>query len=114
MTTFTSTEIFMEISITTVDLGDGVTSIRGEPITVTVVDGGTGPQGPPGASAPLPLAYSVVAVSLWSQAHSFGYLPEVRLIDPTGSAVAIGAQYPDANTVFLLFPTPFTGTIILS
>jgi hypothetical protein len=63
-----------------------MTNIPGEPITVTV--GGTGPRGPPGVPAPLPLAYSVVGVSSWSQAHSFGYLPEVRLIDPTGTAVA--------------------------
>ena len=73
--------------------------------------GPTGPQGPPGRSG---VEYSLVSVSSWSHAHDFPYYPSVHLVDNTGQIAYLGATYPDASTVNLSFPQPFTGTVVLS
>lgn len=64
--------------------------------------------------APPPITYAVTAISTWNQVHTFPYPPSVRLIDPSGEWVDIGVEYPNPTTVHISFPTPFTGTIILS
>lgn len=76
------------------------------------VVGPPGPQGPPGTG--FPSVFQVTDVGSWHQQHDFLYLPDVRLIDELGEDVEIGVEYPDANHVYIEFPTPFTGTIILS
>lgn len=74
--------------------------------------GPPGPQGPPGTGAPE--VYQLQAVSTWNHAHDFPYLPDVRLVDENNEVVEIGVEYPDAQTVYLTFPQPFTGTVYLS
>lgn len=69
-----------------------------------------GPQGPPGVGSPLTFTGTW---SSFSTAHTFAYLPPVRLIDSTGEEVEIGVEYPDATHVAVTFPTPFTGTIVV-
>lgn len=83
-----------------------------DPQQVVVVEsirgGGSGDNGYP------PTVYHLTAVSSWNQVHVYSYLPEVRLIDETGVGVEIAVEYPDAAHVYIEFPLPFTGTVILS
>lgn len=67
-----------------------------------------GTLGPQGA-----LSYPLTAASDWFHVHAFGYPPQVRLVQD-GQAVDIAVEYPDASSVYLTFPSPFTGTVILS
>lgn len=79
--------------------------------------GPAGPQGPtgPAGGAPSPITYTVTAVSSWVKAHAFPYPPSVRLIRGSDSvSVEIGVTYSDSAHVFLQFPTPFTGQVVLS
>lgn len=102
--------------------------VIGQPTTVNTVSTSTetiqvtelgivGPQGPagePGTGGQGPIAYQLVQVSSWAQAHTLGYLPEVRVIDEGGNVVGMSVSYPSPTTVYLLFPTPFTGEVLLS
>ena len=97
-----------------------VVVVRTAPTVVVVRS--PGPQGPrgvagvagvAGASAPPPQSHDLLAVSSWSLAHTFGYPPEVMLLDEAGSVVETGVDYPDADTVSITFPTPFTGRVLL-
>lgn len=74
--------------------------------------GQQGPPGPPGTS--FAVTYVLTSVSSWSQAHDFSYYPSVRLIESLGDEVETNIEYPDAHTVYIEFPMPFTGTVILS
>jgi hypothetical protein len=74
--------------------------------------GATGPQGPPGTK--FAEQYELTSVSSWNHAHDFDYYPVVRLVLPSGQEVETDIEYPDAHTVYISFPTPFTGTVILS
>jgi hypothetical protein len=74
--------------------------------------GPTGPQGAPGTA--FAISYVLTNVSSWSQPHTFPYYPAVRLINDQGEEVEIEIEYPDAHTVYIEFPLPFTGTVILS
>lgn len=67
-----------------------------------------------GTGGATPISYSVTNVSSFSRTHTFGYFPEVRLVDQTGESADIGVEYPDIETVSIDFPVPFTGTVILS
>lgn len=67
-----------------------------------------GTLGPQGA-----LSYPLTAASDWFHVHAFGYPPQVGLVQD-GQAVDIAVEYPDASSVYLTFPSPFTGTVILS
>lgn len=58
--------------------------------------------------------YPVTLVSSFHQAHIFPYPPNVSLVDQSGHSVNIGVSYPDSTHIFIEFPSPFTGTIILS
>lgn len=97
----------------------------GEPTTVNTVSTSTelvsveelgivgprGPQGPPGGH---PEVFELLAVSTWTYQHDFPYRPELRLVDVDNEAVEVGVEYPDAQTVSITFPVPFTGTVYLS
>lgn len=76
--------------------------------------GPPGPQGASGQDGSAPQAYQLFAVSQWTQLHTYGYPPEVRLVDEDNEAVEVGVDYPDAHTVSITFPVPFTGTVYLS
>lgn len=80
------------------------------PVLVFPVAGPAGAQGPPGIGSPLTFTGTW---SSFSAAHTFTYLPPVRLVDATGEEVEIGVEYPDPTHVAITFPTPFTGTIII-
>lgn len=99
-----------------------VNSVTASTEKVTVRELGiVGPQGPAGPSGPAgtgtgggPVAFPVSDVSSWYQTHSFGYLPEVRLVDDQNQEVGIGVEYPARDAVAITFPTPFTGIIYLN
>ena len=68
------------------------------------------------AVRPPPLIYHLSAVSSWSMEHSFTYKPDVMLFDTNNGGIEriyATTNYPDPTHVALLFPTPFTGTVIL-
>lgn len=90
----------------------GVTEL-GQPIVVAtpIVAGPQGPAGPPGNT---PQSITLTAASDWNYTHDYPYMPEVRLIDPNGNWVGVGVQYPDAHTIYISFPVPFTGTVLLT
>lgn len=102
--------------------------VIGEPTVVNAISTSTeavsvaelgivGPQGPPGApgiGGGAPLVFSLVDVSSWAQQHTLGYLPEVRVVDAEGNIVGMSVAYPTPDTVYLVFPTPFTGEVLLS
>jgi hypothetical protein len=73
--------------------------------------------GPAGAAGTGPGRHDPVTFTgTWtsfSTAHTFGYRPDVWLIDAAGEAVDIAVEYPDATHVAITFPVPFTGTILL-
>lgn len=74
-----------------------------------------GPAGPKGDSAlPIVNTYTLTAASNWTQAHTFPYPPNVRLIDASNVDVGAEIHYPDPTHVNLSFPSPFTGTAVLS
>lgn len=104
--------IKVDVSQTTVVYSDVPVDVNVGSLTVTVAEGLQGPQGPAGAG--VHQVYSLISVSSWSHSHPFLYAPEVRLIDASGLGVDIGVEYPDSSTVYIEFPTPFTGTVILS
>lgn len=73
-----------------------------------------GPQGPAGPPGGAPEVHPVTAISTFSVTHQFSYPPEVRLVDSAGDAVDVGVEYPTPQSVYIEFPTPFTGVIYLS
>jgi hypothetical protein len=76
-----------------------------------VINGGGGGGG--GGYIP-PTTYHVTAISSFSRAHEYPYEPEVRVITAGNVGAITAVEYPDSSHVYLEFPTPFTGTIILS
>lgn len=60
-----------------------------------------------------PLVYELVAASSWSTPHPFPYPPDVQLVERGVARVYMGATYPDGSHVYLLFPTPYTGKVVL-
>lgn len=76
--------------------------------------GPRGPQGPTGPSGLNPQSYALTGASSWYHVHDYTYPPAVRLVDGSGEEVEIGVDYPDATSVSLVFPVPFTGTVYLS
>lgn len=91
-----------------VEFADDTAAI-GEPVRVTLVEGGQGRDG----TDNVPDAYTLVAVSNWTQAHGKPYLPDVRLVDPANRVVLADVTFPDSAHVNLSFPTPFTGTVFV-
>jgi hypothetical protein len=79
---------------------------------ILAIIGPHGPTGPSGTT--VAVEYTLVAVSSWTQAHSFGYLPTVSVFANGNENVAMSVSYPTTGTVHLTFPTPFTGKVVLS
>jgi hypothetical protein len=71
-----------------------------------------GPPGPAGGGIAA-VAYTLTAVGSWTHTHAFPYPPEVQLVLAAGERVYADVEYPDSTHVALVFPTPFTGTVIL-
>jgi hypothetical protein len=95
---------------TTVDITQvaPVPSFVGVPIVV----GPQGPVGPPGTGGAE--QYVLSSVSSWSKEHDYSYLPDVRFYKSDGSRIMFGYDCPDSSHVYVEFPTPFTGTVVLS
>lgn len=66
-----------------------------------------------GAGGEEALRYDLVAVSSISLEHAFANPPIVYVVQD-GELAMIGADYPDATHVYLVFPKPFTGTVVLN
>ena len=86
---------------------------------VVLVQLGTpGPPGPRGVPGPSggrnPITLELTDVSSWTFTHDFPYLPDVRLIAQNDEEVSIGVKYPAEDVIFIEFPAPFTGRVILS
>jgi hypothetical protein len=85
-----------------------VETIQGDPGP----PGPTGPTGPPGSGVGS-LAFTLNGVPSVTLEHSFAVLPMVYVI-ADGQLALIGASYPDATHVHLVFPQPFTGVVVLN
>lgn len=82
------------------------------PVIVLPVEG---PQGKPGevvGGRPVPVVYE----GTWTSAllaHSFPYPPEVWLIGNNGISYAAGYTHNDATHIYIEFPVPFSGKIVI-
>lgn len=92
----------------------------GEPHIVTVegrgaqgVVGPAGPQGPPGTAPHIPFVQSSPA-STWTITHTLATFPNVVVVLDGVGPVVPDVQYPDVETVVLEFPSPQSGTAVLS
>jgi len=61
-----------------------------------------------------PDIYQLIGVTTWTQQHTFSYKPAVRVLDTNNTEVLIAHNYPDATHVSIVFPSPFTGIVLLS
>lgn len=68
--------------------------------------------GPRGPAAAAPLVFTGTWSS-FSTAHTYAYLPPVRVVAADGTEVTADVEYPDATHVAITFPAPFTGTILI-
>lgn len=59
------------------------------------------------------LRFDLRNVSSISLEHAFANPPIAYVVD-NGQLALIGASYPDASHVYLQFPHPFTGTVVLN
>ena len=107
--------VVVEDSTSTLVIEDGDETvelvIEEETTTLVISESDPGPPGPPGPPRAAQ-TYPVVAVSSWSHSHGLNYPPMVWLQQGT-ELVLVGAQYPDNDTVYITFPVPFTGTIVI-
>lgn len=83
-----------------------------------------GPQGPAGADgAPGPAGAAggsvfehvqLIAASTWTVPHNLGRRSQVTILDDSHIEVEADVDQSDINTVVVTFPTPQTGTVIVS
>lgn len=99
-------------AVIVVDSRAGGATVVGGQVLVTVGQGVQGPQGPAGG-APAPVVVTLTDAPEWSYPHTFPYDPDVAFIDSQARRVYAGVDYPNGGTVHALFPTPFTGKVIL-
>lgn len=118
----------INMTVVTVTTPPPTTATVGLPVSVNTISisteqvnvqelgivGPRGPQGPAGPSGLNPQSYVLTDVSSWFHVHDYAYPPNVRLVDGSGEEVEIGVDYPDASSVSIVFPVPFTGTVYLS
>ena len=95
-------------------IGDGndiaVTVQTGDPITLTVQAGATGP---PGSSASYLHTQSSPA-STWTVNHNLGTRPAVEVRDTGGNEILAGVTHASANQVLISFVSAKTGTAFCS
>lgn len=83
------------------------------PISIEVFDGLRGRDGGEVSGYVPPLTFSLSGVSSYTATHSFPYYPQVRLLDINKQAVDTDTEYPSSTQVHVVFPSPFSGTLIL-
>jgi hypothetical protein len=88
---------------------------------VAIIELGTsGPQGPkgdPGEVLYSDLSYvhnQASAASVWTINHNLQFIPNITVVDSSGTVVEGSYNYPDENTVVLTFSSAFAGKAYLS
>ena len=88
---------------------------------IAVIELGTsGPQGPkgdPGEVLYEDLSYvhnQASAASVWTINHGLQFIPNITVVDSSGTVVEGSYSYPDSNTVVATFSNPFAGKAYLS
>ena len=80
--------------------------------------GPQGPRGPAGqAGAPGGSAYEhvqSVAASVWNVVHGLGRRSHATILDADGVEIETDVQHASINEIVVQFPTPQTGTVIVS
>lgn len=76
-----------------------------------VVAGPPGPPGPPGGSALIMRQLEPMAT--WTWPHPLGRLPVITVYSDDGELVEPDV-YATPQTVSLVFPSPYTGTAVLT
>lgn len=75
-------------------------------------DGAQGPAGAPGGSA-----YEheqSVAASVWNVVHNLGRRSHATILDDDGVEIETDVHHASINEIVVTFPTPQTGTVIVS
>lgn len=80
-----------------------------------MVPGPQGPQGPPGAAGSVYVHEQLVASSNWVITHNLGHFVSAVII-PTGETQSHAADVfqNSLNSATIVFPSPITGTAVLS
>lgn len=77
--------------------------------------GPVGPQGPAGAPGGSAFEHvQDVPAATWPVNHNLGRRAHVTILDPDGTEVEADIIHSSANSVVITFPTPHTGTVIVS
>lgn len=74
--------------------------------------GATGADGAPGGSAFV--FEQDVAVATWNVEHNLGRYAHATILDDDGEAVEADMVYPSVNMIVITFPSPHTGTVVVS
>lgn len=74
--------------------------------------GSTGPAGAPGGSAYEHIQSSAAAT--WNVNHNLGRLAHVSILETDGTEIEADVAHASINTVVITFPSPHTGTVIVS
>lgn len=108
------------VTITTND-DNVVVSTTDQVVTVSL--GTSGPQGPKGDKGDngevlfVDLSYvhdQVSASSVWTINHGLQFIPNITVVDSSGTVVEGSYNYPDENTVIATFSSAFAGKAYLS
>ena len=60
--------------------------------------------------APFPPYVQNTPATTWTITHGLGRYPDVVVVDTAGNKIEPGINYPDLNTVVLVFSAPTSGT----
>lgn len=77
----------------------------------------TGPQGPMGEIQPETLGYvhiQSVPSTTWTINHNMIFVPNITVVDSSGTVIEGSYDYPNSTTVVLSFSSPFSGKAYLS
>lgn len=114
-------EVTIVLNVNEVGVTQQVTDVDVVQLVQTVGLTSPGPQGPRGPAGPAGAAGGSVfehvqstPASTWNITHNLGRFPHVSLLEDDGTEFEADVVHSDNNTVVVIFPSPHTGTAIVS
>lgn len=114
-------EVTVVLNVNEVAVTKQVTDIDIVQLVQTVGLTSPGPQGPRGPTGPAGAAggsvfehVQSVPASTWTVQHNLGRFSHVTLLEDDGTEFEADVYQADINTVVIQFPSPHTGTAIVS